>query len=67
MITISKALAQNCPGYKRIGVVGSLALLQRMAADLELLADADGAAAGEQECIKCVMVCEPWRHVVQPC
>jgi hypothetical protein len=45
-ITITKALSHSHPGYKRIGVVGSLALLKQQAAEHELLADADGAAAG---------------------
>lgn len=45
-ITITKALSHSHPGYKRIGVVGSLALLGQAAAEHELLADADGTAAG---------------------
>ncbi|KAF6266710.1 Fanconi anaemia protein FancD2 nuclease-domain-containing protein [Scenedesmus sp. NREL 46B-D3] len=44
-ITITKALSHSHPGYKRIGVVGSLALLKQQAAEHELLADSDGAAA----------------------
>ncbi|WIA09029.1 hypothetical protein OEZ85_008443 [Tetradesmus obliquus] len=44
-ITITKALSHSHPGYKRIGVVGSLALLGQAAAEHELLADADGTAA----------------------
>lgn len=46
MITLNKALAQSNPGYKRIGIMGSLALLQQEGATYELLCDADGTAAG---------------------
>lgn len=45
-ITLNKALAQNSAQYKRIGVVGTLALLQQSAANHELLS-ADEDAAGE--------------------
>jgi hypothetical protein len=46
VITLNKALAQSNPGYKRIGIMGSLALLQQEGATYELLSDADGTAAG---------------------
>eukprot|EP00878_Enallax_costatus_P024090 GHUV01025681.1.p1 GENE.GHUV01025681.1~~GHUV01025681.1.p1 ORF type:complete len:600 (+),score=218.23 GHUV01025681.1:550-2349(+) len=46
VITLNKALAQNSAGYKRIGVVGNLALLQQSAADYELMLSADESAAG---------------------
>jgi hypothetical protein len=45
-ITITKALSHSHPGYKRIGVVGSLALLRQQAAEHDLMADAQGTAAG---------------------
>jgi hypothetical protein len=47
VITLNKALAQANPGYKRIGIMGMLALLQQEGVTYELLLDADGAAAGE--------------------
>lgn len=46
VITLNKALAQPHPCYKRIGVVGTLALLQREGSEYELLMDVDGSAAG---------------------
>lgn len=52
IITLNKALAQNSAGYKRIGVVGNLALLQQSAADYELLSG-DEEAAGERHDQKC--------------
>jgi hypothetical protein len=48
VITLNKALAQCNPGYKRIGIMGMLALLQQEGATYELLCDADGSAAGAQ-------------------
>lgn len=48
MITLNKALAQSNPGFKRIGIMGMLALLQQEGATYELLCDADGSAAGGQ-------------------
>lgn len=47
MITLNKALAQSNPGYKRIGIMGMLALLQQEGATYELLLDKEGTAAGE--------------------
>jgi hypothetical protein len=47
VITLNKALAQANPGYKRIGIMGMLALLLQEGVTYELLQDADGAAAGE--------------------
>jgi hypothetical protein len=48
VITLNKALAQSNPGYKRIGIMGMLALLQQEGATYELRCDADGSAAGAQ-------------------
>jgi hypothetical protein len=45
-ITLTKALGQPCPGFKRIGVLGSLALLRQDAMLHELLGDTEGTAAG---------------------
>jgi len=50
VITLNKALAQANPGYKRIGIMGMLALLQQEGATYELLCDSsEGTAAGGHE------------------
>lgn len=49
VITLNKALAQANPGYKRIGIMGMLALLQQEGATYELLSDAEGTAAGVEQ------------------
>jgi hypothetical protein len=48
VITINKAISQASPAYKRIGVIGSLALLRQAAADYELVSNvADQPAASK--------------------
>lgn len=50
VIMLNKALAQANPGYKRIGIMGMLALLQQEGATYELLCDSsEGTAAGGHE------------------
>jgi hypothetical protein len=62
VITLNKALAQSNPGYKRIGIMGMLALLQQEGATYELLCDAQGTAAGEGT-VYCT--CASWQLLTQ--
>eukprot|EP00775_Hariotina_reticulata_P013726 gene13726-13848_t len=45
VITLNKAIAQASPAYKRIGVIGNLALLRQAAADYELVSNAADQSA----------------------
>lgn len=58
VITLNKALAQANPGYKRIGIMGMLALLQQEGATYDLMCDADGRAAGACGCVGVGLACQ---------